>query len=122
MSNDEQERAEWDDAWSKMQHRNLESWNAAAIGQILTADWNQNEIVTITVTDNPAKFAPKVLRKSISCPSCGLDVGTGEGLPVSIYPTSRIAERELTIGFGAWMHNSCFAECTQSNEPTPIPW
>ena len=122
VPNEEQDRTEWENVWSKMQHRKLETWDDVALSKILTDEWSRFEFMTIAVTETPRQFVHRVLRNSIACPVCGADVVSVDGIPISIYPSSKIADKQLTVGFGAWMHPACFSRCPQSNEPTPVPW
>lgn len=127
MQNDANDRTEWSNVWSCMQHRIVAGWSAPAlttlVKQSLGDDWNDLQISSVTATVTPPEYGHKIKPNSEMCPSCGCSTDPSDRFPIMLYPTFNVAAgKSLTVGFACWMHSSCVTECPLSDEPTPIPW
>lgn len=114
---DGEDRAEWDHAWASMPHRRLPTPPAIDVRGRFGPGCG--EVVSVTISEDPPRFSTKAWRESENCPVCGATTAGVERLPATLYPTF---ESGLHLGFGVWVHRSCFERCPATGQPTPIPW
>ena len=126
MSNvDDDDRQEWNRAWSSMPHHSVDSWSNGALSAIIGNDWPFDRLVKLTISADPAAFADKCYRRTSACPICGATTDLTTRLAASIHPVFDLGEpygRRSPVMFGVWVHRACFESCPATDQPTPIPW
>ena len=87
------------------------------------ASWRRFEtvpILAITIAENPVAYADDVFRRTENCPLCGATTESPDR--IALYPVFDVLGKELSLGFGCWVHLQCLSFCPIKNQPTPIPW
>jgi hypothetical protein len=110
-------REHWDRAWSSMPHRRLRSPPKISLGGGSLSELG--DPVSATIAQDPPQFCDRAWRESEVFPICGEKTYCAERLAAGLYPRWACG---LSLGFGVWVHHTCFERCPDSSEPTPIPW
>jgi hypothetical protein len=121
---DDDDRREWDRAWSSMPHRRIKSWNQDVIRIVIGQEWPIEQLVALTISADPVDFADKQLRTTTICPICGTVADSTGRLAASIHPVFDFGGlgQKSPVMFGVWAHPQCFEDCPIIEQPTPIPW
>jgi hypothetical protein len=117
MATENDDRTAWDRAWASMPHRRLLAPPKVAVSDSFVASFGK--IVSVTISADPAAYSEKNWRQSEVCPVCGTTTAGKDRLAASLHPTF---ENGFSYGLGVWVHPSCFENCPDAEEPTPIPW
>ncbi|MFO0942963.1 MAG: hypothetical protein U0930_19675 [Pirellulales bacterium] len=122
----QEDRIDWDHAWSSMPHREILVWHSATVEAIIERDSKQPlGIVRVTISEDPREFAGKCQRPNATCPICGSETSTSDRIAASIHPTidfgSRLGVRAIAM-YPVWAHTRCLIEYPRISDPTPIPW
>src|SRR5262249_25167232 len=99
----EENREAWDQAWSSMPHRRLESRTGGVADDSLVRDWG--DVTSATLSLAPSVYTELVERESQTCPVCGASTTDSERLAASM--NVRFADGR-SVGICVWVHRSCF--------------
>lgn len=115
---DDDDRTEWDRAWSSMPHRRILDTTKVDFANITKLE--VGEVVSVIITEVPTQYLNRSYISIPVCPVCGQTTGDGPDLvEVGVFP---IFTKISGLGFGSWAHDLCLKDCTMIDEPTPVPW
>jgi len=115
---DDEDRTEWDRAWSSMPHRRI--LDVSKFDFVKISGHDLGDVVTVTIAQAPTEHFQKMYVSTSVCPICGESTeGDVDRIGVGFYPEFTLLSG---LGFGAWAHRNCLEMCPLIDEPTPIPW
>jgi hypothetical protein len=111
------DRKDWDTAWSGMTHRQLvDVSNYDFTGRFKLGDVN---LVRVTVNEAPKEFTKNLYIEDEICPICGGLTQDSDRICISVNTTFTEISN---LGFSSWAHPACLESCPIISDPTPIPW
>jgi len=110
------DRQEWDRAWSKQTRRFL---NTPLKRELINAP-NWGAVVSATISQDPPEFSNLVPERSDECPVCGQITAGIERRAAHVHP--EFENGVCNISFGVWVHAECLERCPDTGKPAPIPW
>jgi hypothetical protein len=116
---DEEDRTEWDRAWSSMPNRRILDVTKGDFEKMLGG--KAGDILTVTICEVPKQFADKLYIENALCPVCGESTENDSSRVVASVSPSFV-NFIRGIGAAAWVHQKCLDMCPLIDEPTPIPW
>jgi hypothetical protein len=117
MSKQNDDRISWNKAWASMPHRRLPAPTRIALEVSLVASFG--EAVSASISQDPPQYSNSNWRKSEDCPVCDATTDATKRFAATLHPTFA---NGFTCGVGVWVHESCFSNCPDAEEPAPIPW
>ena len=115
------DRAEWDAAWRKQSHRNLELPLKIGLKQFLGEDNTYfGRIVSATISEDPPEYSGDAFRNCEECPVCGETTFQTLRRAAHIHP--QFENGFDGISFGVWVHSECFENSSDTGIQAPIPW
>ena len=118
LSIDDDDRTEWDNAWRNRELRRFVGPIQIDVSPTPNDDWGH--VTRVEIVSDPPQFANSIWRKDDICPVCGQATADDSSrIAVTIYP---YFSKGFSYGFGAWVHESCFATCEAVPGPAPVPW
>ena len=123
-----EDRSEWDRAWSCVPHYVVQTWNRDTLDSILKPLLGSNSaafLVSLSISEDPIPYADKGYRPSTVCPLCGNNVNEESIVAATLHP---VIDMGVPLGsrsfasFGVWAHRGCLDRCARSETPSPIPW
>ena len=106
-------------------------WNAVFKGitsrvgpnppQIPVADFDgaYGAIAGVRLSRDPEQWLERMPIRPDNCPVCGKVTSLSERLPASLDYTF---ENGVSLGMAVWVHEDCFASCTDTGEQRSVPW
>jgi hypothetical protein len=77
------------------------------------------KLKSVTIADDPPEFSARVWRDSEICPVCGESTAGCVRIGATLGLTF---ENGLRLGWGVWVHPSCFERCADTGISAGIPW
>jgi hypothetical protein len=102
-----------------MPHRRLPAPPKIHLGNLPGAGVFADSPVSFTISLDPPEFADRAWRESSRCPVCGGATSPQSRQAASIHPTWPSG---FSLGIGVWVHQDCFEQCPETDQPAPIPW
>lgn len=118
MSMIDDDRTEWDGAWSSMPHRRI--LDTTKVDFVKMSGLEVGEVVSVTIAEAPKEHFDKIFNSISVCPVCGRTTDDDpDRVEVGVYP---VFTKISGLGLGSWAHRKCLESCPLIDEPTPCPW
>jgi hypothetical protein len=118
---DEDDREQWDHAWSIQRHYYIKTPLKTNVAEALSGgNLSFGRVLSATISEDPSAYSDRVLRDSDNCPLCGQSTNGMNRVAASLHPEFESGVRNISIG--VWVHKECIETCPVIDGPAPIPW
>ena len=115
---EDEDRINWDKAWSSMPNRRILDIDHFDFAKSLGL--NVGRLLSVTIAEAPDAYSDQLYIATRDCPICGETTdGDGDKLVTSVNPAFTSIPN---LAFGAFAHRDCFDNCPLIKGPAPIPW
>lgn len=115
---EDEDRGEWDRAWSESPLRRLVT--PVQIEVMPSSDPGWGKVVRVDIAADPVEYADDIgYRNTDGCPVCGDAVPSGHAIPATIHP---YFEGGFSYGLPCWVHEACLESCEEVEGTAPVPW